>query len=479
MAIEITEFSDVSISVSPTGAASGNFGILGFLTTESGIPTTERNRAYTKLTDVGSDWATSSEVYKAAQAFYGATPTPNDFVVLSMYDTDQAAMISGGGHLSLTDLVALSPVDFSVEVDNNTLSSTSISLSGATSLDDVASALETALGGNTAVIIEYVDNRFVIKSPTTGGASDIKFPVGTVAEALGLAQHQAAIADRVAAETPVDALAANLATGVDFTAFDVHKDLRDNITGGVGETTLNIGQWAEAAKKIFVNTTNNLATLSSSITTDVASLLKSNTLRYTLTTFSKTASQYPSSAVFGRAASVNFGAAASTITLNLKQIGGVTAEDLTPAEFATLKSKHCSAVIQIGKSQTGYADSRMASGSFFDSVHGLLWLENRCEVDMFNLLYQSTTKVPFTQVGINLCKARLERSLEAAVRNGLAAPGYLPDGTYLPNGYIVEAVELANVPSSDKSNGVYVGLSFKMVGAGALHEIVVSGEFAE
>ena len=36
MAIEISEFAQVSISVSPTGVASGNFGILGFLTTEVG-----------------------------------------------------------------------------------------------------------------------------------------------------------------------------------------------------------------------------------------------------------------------------------------------------------------------------------------------------------------------------------------------------------------------------------------------------------
>ena len=35
MAIEITEFANVTISVSPTGVAGGNFGILGFLTTDA------------------------------------------------------------------------------------------------------------------------------------------------------------------------------------------------------------------------------------------------------------------------------------------------------------------------------------------------------------------------------------------------------------------------------------------------------------
>ena len=121
----------------------------------------------------------------------------------------------------------------------------------------------------------------------------------------------------------------------------------------------------------------------------------------------------------------------------------------------------------------------MSSGSWLDTTHGLLWLENRCEVDMFNLLYVNNTKLPFTQVGINTSVAKLESSLEAAVRNGLAAPGYLPDGTFLPKGYIVNAVSLEDTPSSDKSNRVYSGLSFKMVGAGALHAIEISGEYSE
>ena len=202
-------------------------------------------------------------------------------------------------------------------------------------------------------------------------------------------------------------------------------------------------------------------------------------MRFTLSTFSKNKSQYPSAAVFGRAASVNFSGINTTITLNLKQIPTITAEDLTPGEFAVLKSKRGSAVVKIGSTVNAYSDSRMASGSWLDTTHGLLWLENRCEVDMFNLLYQSATKVPFTQSGINTTVATLERSLQAAVRNGLAGAGFLPDGTFLPEGFIVYSVALGDVPSSDKGNRLYAGLSFDIVGAGALHEVVVSGNFAE
>ena len=66
MAIEITEFANVSISVSPTGVSAGNFGILGFLTSDSdlniagkGILPAERARSYTSLASVSSDWQAS------------------------------------------------------------------------------------------------------------------------------------------------------------------------------------------------------------------------------------------------------------------------------------------------------------------------------------------------------------------------------------------------------------------------------------
>ena len=94
MAIEITEFANVSITVSPAGVSGGNFGILGFLTNEEGvIGSAERGRAYSNLAGVLSDWAGNSEVALAATAFYAATPTPTDFVALMCFETDQAATL--------------------------------------------------------------------------------------------------------------------------------------------------------------------------------------------------------------------------------------------------------------------------------------------------------------------------------------------------------------------------------------------------
>ena len=495
MAIEITEFANVSISVSPTGVAGGNFGILGFLTTDEDLTFTgksitpaERARAYTSLPSVGGDWQAGSEVYKAATAFYAQTPTPKDFIVLMAYENAQGASLIGGGTLTAAEIIAAegswANQDFNISIEGVDVSLNSLSIAGgAATYAGIAGELQTALvaGGATGATVTHNGYQFVVNGASTGASSVISFATTTdAALALGMTAASAKLSQGLNPETAVEGLAANLSAGKNWVGLITHRKFRDYTGGsfGSGNTAEDISVWAEAAKKVFCNTTNDLTTLTANAT-NVVSALKGRTLRFTLSTFSRDILSYPSASVFGRAASVNFSAVSSTITLNLKQMPTVASEDLTPSEYANMKSYYCSAVVKIGSSVNAFTDSRMASGSWLDTTHGLLWLENRVEVDMFNLLYVNNTKVPYTQAGLNIAIGTLTRSLQAAVRNGLAAPGYLPDGTYLAEGFSITSVSLANTPSSDKGNRLYHGLSFKMVGAGALHELSISGEFSE
>ena len=490
MAIETTTFAQVNISVSPTGVQGGNFGILGFLTDSNDQATNpilpaERGRSYTSLASVGGDWSTDSEVYKAATAFYAQTPTPTDFTVLMNFATDQPAVLIGGTHSTAEELVALGAGTFDITIDGiaQTVGVDFTGISGSTEkerLESAAVLVSAEITGGASC--NYGRYGFVITSPGVGLTSTITPAYGEGGDALGLSAHLAKAGDGILAESAVDSLATCLTAGIDFVGLVTHKKWRDVLSGADGDTTAEIAFWAEAAKKIFCNTSNSLAVLNSGLNTDIASVLKAGTYRFTMTTFSKNPAKYVSASIFGRAAAVNFEGVDTTITLNLKQAPGIDAEDLTPAEFATLRSKFASAVVQIGtgiNARNAFTDSRMASGSWLDTTHGLLWLENRCEVDQFNLLYVNNTKIPYTQVGINTSAAVLEKSLDTAVRNGLAGPGFLPDGTFLSKGYRVNVVPLENVASSDKSNRVYRGLSFDMVGAGALHEIEVNGNFSE
>jgi len=433
MAIPITEFADVSISVSPTGESAGNFGILGFLTNELGVVgPAERARAYTGLSSVTDDWATSTEVYKAAAAFYGQTPTPTDFVAMMAFEAAQPATLTGGGHDLVEELKTINAGNLNITFTGTEVLVPDLDLSGVTgvgqaALDAMAIVIQDAItAANSATqicTVIHTGYQFEISNfLDTGSSSVVSFAEGEngagtsdAAEALGLNSSLARKSDGIDVETPVQALANVVGAGIDFTGLVTHRKYRDVTGAGTGENTEDIADWAEGAKKIFCNTTNNLSTLDLGTTSDISSVLQGKSgVRFALTIFSKSPKQYPSASVFGRAASVNFSAIGSTITLNLKSMPTITAEDLTPGEFQTLRAKNCSAVVRIGKTTNAYTDSRMAGGSWLDTTHGLLWLEDRIEVDLFNLLRVNNNKIPFTQEGINTAVATVERSLSAA-----------------------------------------------------------------
>ena len=224
MAIEITEFADVSISVSPTGVASGNFGILGFLTpstdpSNTSITPAERARAYTSLSSVATDWPTNSETYKAAQSFYGQTPTPKDFVVMMSYQAAQPATLVGGGSDSVQDIIAITSGNFVININGDDFNLTSIDLSSATDEDTIASAvtslLDAVVSGTTLTWNGY---QYVLDSSATGSGVTIGFATGDVAVALGLTQASAKISDGINAETATQSLAAIESMGIEYVA---------------------------------------------------------------------------------------------------------------------------------------------------------------------------------------------------------------------------------------------------------------------
>lgn len=488
MGIDVSEFVKVDIAISPTGLSSGNFGILGFLTNEEGVITpAERARAYTSLASVGDDWATTTEVYKAATAFYGQTPTPTDFTAHMCFETGQVASLISANAVTVEELIAgvTGAGVFDITIDAVNVSIVDLDFTALATNDEagVALELETAIvaGGATGATVVWNGYSYVVNGVILGSASGIiSYATGDAAELLGLTVATAKISQGIDAETPLAALNELESLGIETVGLVTHKKYRDVVyAGGDGTSTRDIAEWAEASNRIFCNTSNDLGCLSSVITTDIASVMQSLTLKNTLTTFSKDANAYPSASVFGRAASVNFSGIGTTITLNLKQMPGIVAEDLTPNELAVLRSKYCSVIVVIAGQINAYTDSRMASGTWLDTIHGVMWLQNRIETDIFNLLYTTNTKIPYTEVGIEALVTVLTGSLQQAVNNGLAAPGYLADGTYLSAGFAITRVPLEEVPPADTGNRIYKGLGFTIKGAGALHEVEVNGQFTE
>jgi hypothetical protein len=126
-------------------------------------------------------------------------------------------------------------------------------------------------------------------------------------------------------------------------------------------------------------------------------------------------------------------------------------------------------------------NGKVASGQFIDTIYGIDWLANYIQTNLYNLLYQTPTKVPQTDPGTHLLVTNIEASCAQAVTNGLLAPGNwtsngfgtLQQGDFLSKGYYVYAPPVATQSASDRSARKSVPIQVAAKLAGAIHTVNV------
>lgn len=233
---------------------------------------------------------------------------------------------------------------------------------------------------------------------------------------------------------------------------------------------------SSTVSRVFGVTTAEPDALISTATDDIAAKLKAANYSRTFVQYS-TSSKYASASLFGRAFTVNFTGNNTAITLKFKQEPGVTYETLTTSQAAALDSKNCNVYVYYANDTAIIQQGVMANGDFFDERHGLDWLQDNIQTNLFNLLYTSTTKIPQTEAGVTRLIANVEQSLEQSANNGLVAPGVwnggdlgqLSTGDTLTKGYYVYATPLTQQSQADreKRKSPLIQCAIKL--AGAIH----------
>lgn len=233
---------------------------------------------------------------------------------------------------------------------------------------------------------------------------------------------------------------------------------------------------ASTVSRVFGVTTAEPDALVSTATDDIAAKLKAANYSRTFVQYS-TSSKHASASLFGRAFTVDFTGNNTAITLKFKQEPGITYETLTTSQAAALDSKNCNVYVYYANDTAIIQQGVMANGDFFDERHGLDWLQDYIQTNLFNLLYTSTTKIPQTEAGITRLIANVEQSLEQAANNGLVAPGVwnggdlgqLSTGDTLTKGYYVYATPLSQQSQADreKRKSPIIQCAIKL--AGAIH----------
>ncbi len=486
--IPINTVVTVNISVSPTFPSRAGFGTLLCVTKETGVlDLANRIRSYASIDGVTEDWGVNAEVTKLATTFFSQSPKPTSFMVGMRFEDDQNAFI-GGGSVLTTELDAIKAItdgSFTISIDGVSSDITALNFSAATSMADVAGIIQTALqavatGGFTLATCVYSTNKFVITSGIAGILSTMSYATanatGTdISDTLKLLQGQAIKTDGIAGETITASLTALEEADSSWYGFAFTKEVRDAVVVNTEDAVDAAATWAEARIKVFFTTTNNELTYSSVSTTDIAYLLSQRSLSRTLMVFSSKPDEYPEASIAGKAFSVDFTAGNPSITLKFKQLPGITVESLSYNQKLVIDSKNCNALVLIG-GNTMFAEGTVIGGRFFDEVHGLDWLQNAIETNVFGTLY-TTNKIAYTDKGVQILAQQVNKALAEGVVAGLLAPGEDVNGNLLAEGYEVSTTPVAQINQSDKEARIYNGISFVALGSGAIHGVTINGVF--
>ena len=487
--IKASHFVSVSIAKSGLFPAKAGFGELCVVTNDTTkIRRSERIRHYTDIDGVVADWGVTSEAAKAATSYYSQSPRPKKLAVAVRYEIPQAAELVGGASSSVSDFTSITGGSMVLEIDGFSAPVAGLNFTTATTMDDVATIIQTAtraamtgVANNTLITVIHDGTRFIMESPNPGATSSIGFATpntsGTdVSSLVKWRQGEAASVDGIDGEEISESLTAINDVDASWYGLLFTKEVRDGVLINGTPAVMGAAAWCEARTKRFFNTTNNIDALNAASAGNIGLSIKAAGYGRTMTTFSTYPDAYPSASMAGIAFTVNFEQANSTMTLNLKEAPGIVGEDLTSGQLAALQAGNMNAIVSIG-SQKRFTDSRMGDGRFFDEGHGLDWLIDSMQVAVYGHLSTTTTKVPYTDGGAASIEQQMDGVLAQAVRNGLGAPGVTADGEFLSRGYKITVPPVSDVAQSLVDARVYSGITFTLIGAGAMHSVEINGQF--
>jgi len=480
--LSVSRVVNVQVNFTPQAAAQQRFDTLLIMGDTGVVDAGEGIREYNTIEDVVGDFGTTAPEYLAASLFFAQVPKPSILFVGTWARVPTKGRLTGGPLAPTDQLISkwtsITTGGFSVSMDGApVIHLAGLNFSLATNLNMVASTIQTALvalvPGATFV---WNGQQFIMTSGTAGATSSVGFATApqTGTDISAQLYMTAALAERsatgLAAETPVAALARVDGRGWYAAMFAASIALTD-------AQHLANSAYIEAAsdKHVYGATTAEAITLDPTNTTDLASQAMLADYMRTVLQYSIT-NAYAIASFFGRVLTVNFEGSNTTITAKFKVQPGVIPELLTGAQASTLAQKRCNVYVQYNNQTSIVQEGVMSGRAYWDEIHGLDWLANRIQNDMWNLLYQSP-KVPQTNPGVHMLVNTADGGLSQGVINGLIAPGVwnapgfgtLQYGNYLANGWYTFANSVDTQDQADREARIAPLIQIAVKLAGAVH----------
>ena len=487
--ITIDDFVHVNLVMSPSNVPYELFGIPLILGDSNVISVAERFRSYNDIIGVGDDFPNTSPEFLAAEIYFEQQPTPDEVYIGRWASTATSGQLYGSIltplQASLANFNAVTNGSFALSIDGAAHNFTALNFSAALNMNGVASIIQTAIRvsftGSTCVW-DSNNTRFVVSSGTTGAASTVSFASTLttlggstdVSSLLGL--NGGFLSPGVAAETALSAVQAQANASTQWYGLAFASTVQPSISN-----YLSVASYILASSRSRIFGVNILTTdcLNNAIQNDLASQIQALGNNRVFWMYSSNVA-YPVMTMMGRAFTVDFNGADTTITLAYKQAPGVPGEYLTETQFETLVSKGGNVNINVQGGATMIWPGQMSNatsgeGPWFDEIHNTDWWKNKVQTDLFNELYSTPTKIPQTDKGNQVLVLSIEGSCAAAINNGMAAPGIwnapgfgsLQQGMALTAGFYVFCPLIATQSETDREarKSVTIQTALKLAGA--------------
>jgi hypothetical protein len=486
--LPVSRYVPVQISMTTPGIIAETVNTLLLVGSSDVIDTTERMRKYADISEVASDFGTVAPEYLAATLWFGQSPRPDNLNIGRWAKTATEGSLVGGilppTEQDIALWTAVTTGGFHITIDGGTAANVGpLDFSGVTNLNGVATIIDTALTALTPEHAHCVWNgeQFVITSDSSGTTSSVGFltaPTTGVDISAQLHGTQALAERSVPGIGPETALAA--VTILDELFSSQWYGLV--VPEAVDADHEQIAAYVEAADPphYYGVTTQNTLVLSSTNNSDIAAVLNGFGYNKSAVQYS-TSSPYAIMSYLGRILTTQWHGQNTTITLMYKQQPGVATEQLSTQQADTIKAKACNVYAAVANGAKVIEDGMSCSGEFTDTIIGADSLALDIQGALFNVMYETNTKVPQTDPGMALLTTAAAGVCAMYVANTFLAPGtwnapgfgIISEGQLLPLGYYIYAPSMLLQDEADRAARKAPLMQVAAKTAGAIHNASV------
>lgn len=397
-------------------------------------------RAYSGMEGVSTDFASTTDEYKAAARLFAQSPRPKQVKI-------------GKRLTGVSEVLTLTPTVLDSTVYTVTIAGVEYSYTS----DADATATEIVTGLKTAINAD-------------AGVGFIATGVATLiltAKIPGIAATVTQTADLVRAETTGNVGVAESLAAISGVDNDWYALILCSKTEG---DILAAASYIESVRKIFGVSLSDLNTLDAAVTTDLFSRLQAMSLFRTFTFWSADAANFPEAGMFGRFLPTVPGSE----QWSFKTYASVTIDALSPTQINALKAKGVNFYTRIAGVNVGQ-EGKVAGGEWIDVIRFIDWVEARMQEEIFGSIVENE-KIPYTNGGISI----IENDVAGVLKAGQKAGGFAPDdvdpatGKPVP-GYTTTFPRVSEISANDRASRKLTGGRFTGKLAGAIIAAEING----